>query len=316
MSTLSQFFGGGGGGGATSGFIRAEVFMVAGGGGGGGGNPYPYYPTGDYGTGDGGGGGVFVGYVNLGLDSTTSIVIGAGGTRGTAPGTPGNFFGGNGSNSIIITETESLSVQGGGGGGGPSPDPNSNKGRNGGCGGGGLGAATPGPGYNAGGLGLYSAPHGFMYKLSGGLDPATQKDWGDSGSNISAAGRWFGAPGDSGVPGQRGAGGSTLGDIGWISDVTGTNKMYGVGGGRTDPYRDYSEPSANFGNGGVGGNWRSSPAANSFGTAGSSGVVVIKYANQLPAPTSFPGATDISSSTPGFRTYKFTSSGSFTLPGA
>lgn len=313
MSSLTQFFGGGGGG-VTSGYIRAEVFMVAGGGGGGGGQTYPNYPTGDYGTGDGGGGGVFVGYVNLGLDSTSSITIGAGGTGGTAPGTPGNLFGGNGSNSIIITQTESLSVQGGGGGGGPSPDPNTMAGRNGGCGGGGFGNVSNPANFN-GGLSLYGAPNGIMYNLTSPIGLGV-KDYGITGSNISAAGRWFGSPGVAGLLGARGKGGSTMGEEGWITDITGETKMYAVGGGNLNPYQSPGAPRDNLGAGGNGGSWRSTPGATSFGEPGSSGILVIKYSNQLVAPTSFPGATDISSSTPGFRTYRFTSSGSFTLPGA
>lgn len=50
------------------------------------------------------------------------------------------------------------------------------------------------------------------------------------------------------------------------------------------------------------------------GGNGCSGVLIIKYPSAYGAAVSFPGATNISPSTPGYYTYCFTSSGFITLP--
>ena len=48
--------------------------------------------------------------------------------------------------------------------------------------------------------------------------------------------------------------------------------------------------------------------------SGGSGVVVIRYPDQFSAAPASPGATDCSPATPGYRTYRFNSTGSITLP--
>lgn len=50
------------------------------------------------------------------------------------------------------------------------------------------------------------------------------------------------------------------------------------------------------------------------GITGAAGVVVVSYPSAFAAASSFPGASDISPQTPGYRTYQFTSPGSITLP--
>lgn len=98
----------------------------------------------------------------------------------------------------------------------------------------------------------------------------------------------------------------------YCSDITGTLEQYGQGVVHTDP----GEPQllsggANTGRGG------SVSAFNSgciCSGSGGSGVVVIRYPDQFAAAPAAPGATDCSSATPGYRTYRFNSSGAITLP--
>lgn len=109
---------------------------------------------------------------------------------------------------------------------------------------------------------------------------------------------------------------------GKISYITGTAVAYGAGGGQTPtaapiPASGHNVPTtANTGNGGNAGAFPSplGPGGNFNGQAGQSGVVVVQYPSAYPAAPAFPGASDVSPATPGFRTYRFTSSGSITLP--
>jgi hypothetical protein len=97
----------------------------------------------------------------------------------------------------------------------------------------------------------------------------------------------------------------------FLSCIEGTLKTYGGGGHLFDTRYPMPSPScydpfiANTGFGG-----------RTTGCAGGSGTVVIKYPDMWAAadPSAYPGAVDISPATPGYRTYKFTSSGSITLP--
>lgn len=115
---------------------------------------------------------------------------------------------------------------------------------------------------------------------------------------------------------------------GKLSDITGTLTRYGRGGGSrsnqgggaggfvsvpASGYSGFPAPAtANSGNGGDGG--CAGPIGDFSANAGQSGCVVVQYPTAYPAAPSFPGATDVSPATPGFRTYRFTSSGSITLP--
>lgn len=74
-------------------------------------------------------------------------------------------------------------------------------------------------------------------------------------------------------------------------------------------------------NTGGGGHWGAGchpcspdPTVNTPCQAGRAGTVIIKYPTDFAAAPSFPGACDCSPQTPGFRTYRFVSSGSITLP--
>lgn len=138
---------------------------------------------------------------------------------------------------------------------------------------------------------------------SGGGNGAT----GAGGTGIAGQGYAGGtvAGGGGAGGGAGGAGSGFTPGPGAASSITGTSVTYATGG-----YGTQSAPAArnpNTGDGGYGG-------LNSNGGAGGSGVVVIQYANTLPVPASITGTyTDISASTPGFRTYRFTGNGSITL---
>lgn len=292
MSSASQFFPNVT---AASGFIIAEVFIAAGGGGGGG-----FLPgTAQEGSGSGGGGGVFYGYLPLAPGSTNPITVGGGGAGGLAFPSPTNA-GTKGSNSSITSSTTTLNVVGGGGGGGTNAP-----GGPGGSGGGGaystgLVIAVPG------GYSVYAGPHGT------GVAPYTTTPGSTPGVIINAFGRFFGNPGTGGSGSPlniSGYSGGALGagpGSGFYTDITGTLTSYGSGQLLSVAG---TSGGSNTGDGGV----RGAPPSPTGGSGGS-GIVVIKYPTQFAAATSFPGATDISPSTPGFRTYKFTSPGSITLP--
>ena len=99
-----------------------------------------------------------------------------------------------------------------------------------------------------------------------------------------------------------------MGGQGIFSDITGTMCEWGHGGSNTTPVpTDFLNTCANEGHGG-----NTDQGNNS--TNGGSGVVIIKYPTDFAAAPSSPGATDCSPATPGFRTYRFNSSGSITLP--
>lgn len=96
---------------------------------------------------------------------------------------------------------------------------------------------------------------------------------------------------------------------GIFTEMTGTMEEFGRGGINSNPTIPNTclESPANSGQGGSnkeGGNLQ----------AGGSGVVIIRYPTDFAAAPSSPGATDCSPATPGYRTYRFNSSGSITLP--
>lgn len=151
------------------------------------------------------------------------------------------------------------------------------------------------------------------------------------GSGGSGGGNYYGNNGGTGTPGQGyngaagsdnqnhggggGAGGTggtsgvgTASGPGLASSITGASVVYATGGQAGGPqYLGATAPVANTGDGGHGGR-----AGN--GGAGASGVVVITYPSASPAPASITGTyQDISGSTPGFRTYRFTGNGTITF---
>lgn len=297
MSLLSQFYPGG----SASGFINAEVLVVAGGGGGGGGGSAV---IGNEGAGGGGAGGLYYGYIALAPGSTNPITVGGGGGGGAVPYRQGS----KGSPSKFTSSTQTINVIGGGYGGGynGSSSTPTISGGPGGSGGGAYG--IQGNGYGFGGLSSYSAPQGERWRSLQSIDN------GSTGSLVAAGGRFFGTPGSSsqGTPvNYSGSGGGATGlSLGFDTEISGFLETYSVGTFGKSP----APATANTGNGGNAGVTNVTPSAGSTGANGGSGVVIVKYPTQFAAAPSYPGGADISSFTPGFRTYKFTSPGSITLP--
>jgi len=103
------------------------------------------------------------------------------------------------------------------------------------------------------------------------------------------------------------------GGAAYCSDITGTLEEYGRGVVHI-PFACMPVLASGDANTGRGGSQASN--ANQCVNAGSggSGVVVIRYPDQFTAAPASPGATDCSPVTPGYRTYRFNSTGSITLP--
>jgi hypothetical protein len=140
-----------------------------------------------------------------------------------------------------------------------------------------------------------------------------------------------------------GSGFSRTNSSGFVHDITGCVEVYGsasVGDFRPDANPTYQAPiyrqpigfRASFPGPSAcctyGGENTGSGGHNSVGAhpcspcapvqtscrAGRNGTVVVRYPTDYPAAPSFPGACDCSPQTPGYRTYRFVSSGSITLP--
>jgi fibronectin-binding autotransporter adhesin len=269
--------------------VLATALVVAGGGSGG---------TGYYGGG-GGAGGVLESNVNLSLGVTYTITIGTGGVGTTTQ----TNRGGTGANSSISgSGFTTITAIGGGGGGSRNNDQNT-AGAQGGPGGSGGGASYVA---NAGGKGVYP---GSTY-----LDQARQGYDGGATNNdntYSAGGGGAGAAGAgiNGTPNPR------AGGVGLVSTITGSSVYYGGGGGNAfgTSYAGLggggtanTAGTANTGGGGGGGSGNNTQGGN-----GGSGVVIIKYPDTYAAATTT-GSPTVTSIT-GFRIYKFTGTGTFTI---
>jgi len=269
-----------------------ELLIVAGGGGGG------YNGNGGRAGGGGAGGLLYYGSETPKTPNGTSvavlpsvayaITIGAGGVpkspTQTGNGVDSSFIGG----AVSITST--------GGGGGAYAD-------------GGIGNTG-----GSGGGSWYNAPSG------GGAGTSGQGNDGGQGSTTPSYGG--GGGGGAGVAG--GAGTSTTGGSGGngLAYVISSASTYYAGGGSGDIYGviGTSPGVAGLGGGGTGNNVSNgtSGTANTGGGGGSyngsggSGVVILRYADTLPAATSTTGSPTVTV-TGGYRIYKFTSTGSITF---
>lgn len=261
--------------------IQIDTIHIVSGGGSGG----RYSGASTVGAGAGGAGGTKTfSSVYFRVGTTYTVTVGAGGAATTTEDT----VQGNDGTSSSITGTGlavTLSTTGGGGGGG-----NGQTGRNGGSGGGGARAA--------GGTGISGEGN------SGGGDSGSQYA-GSGGGGANGAG----ATG-SGETGGNGGSGVTLesyalggGGAGGGRSVRGTASSGGGNGGY-----DLGQPSAGTANTGGGGGG----AFQSYGAAGGSGVVMVKYSDSLAALTSTTGSPSITVSG-GYRLYRWTGSGSFTV---
>lgn len=269
--------------------IPTEVLIVAGGGGGGSG----------FGGGGGAGGLLYYGAETpktpngsqrtIVGGTTYTVTVGLGGT-GVPDNSGGYTAGGDGDNSSIVGGDLNLVAIGGGGGGDQSQ-----AGRNGGSGGGGGGknaeplggTGTTGQG-NSGAQGIFSQEGG-----GGGGAGAAGSRGGPGGVGlqyaISGTNTYYAGGGGNGAGGTGGLGG---GGNGGSSGSAGTNGLGGGGGGGYNTYPTHPWNRASF--------------------AGGSGVVIIRYSSTYPALTSTTGSPTITVSG-GYRIYKWTSSGSFTV---
>jgi hypothetical protein len=328
MSLLSQFFPSGGGLDSSEyggDLIPVETLIIAGGGGG----------TGRISPGlagvpgaGGGAGGVFLGTLNISKGTVCPVVIGPGGAGGTpfssypapnpsyapasgAQGSPSSFYG--------------VDVVGGGGGAALQQ-----AGQPGGSGGGGA-PYFPGSGgqsvymtpqaaevrsnrlyqyasqdpANSQILGVHYTPYGVYVGFDGATGYAPTNPTGSKGGGASANGRLGQVPSTNVSP------------IGGSSFVSGFESLsstvpYSAGGAASPPAL---APANSKGSGGTGQKLSTVPTAVN-GQTGIEGVVIVKYPraySSTPAPLR-PGSSDSSPNTPTHYTYKFTSSGSITLP--
>lgn len=324
MSNLSQFFGSGG----ASNFIKAQVLIAAGGGGNGGTAPFAQ-------GGGGGAGGLFYDFVEIEPGSTCPVVVGAGGAGGTMKRPyPNN----NGSPSTFTTPTGTIFVMGGGGGGQGDPGRYGGTGRDGGSdGGSGGGNYGPYPYVSLNSpLGAPSAGNSVYSSTSNDTNTFkhTNSFYGSPGANYKIPPS---AQSTNSVGATNGGGASTsvifsdttlpnpsyvpTGNGMYLDIIAGSSESYCEGGSSYAivpvPVRSPAA-TANTGNGGSGRSNDIVPntATNYYGQAGGSGVVIVRYPTQFGAAPSYPGATDLTPTTSpfGFRTYKFTSPGSITLP--
>jgi hypothetical protein len=262
-------------------------YLVAGGGGGGSG----------WGDGVGGGaGGVLLGSITLARGSHT-IVVGAGGARGTNSSSSRGTTGSDSSLNSFIAY--------GGGGGGSKVD---NDGLPGGCGGGGYGDNVAPNG--VGGSGVigqgYKGGDGINYYRGGsgggaggaGIDGSTSDAAGlsraDGGigklSYITGSGTYYGGGGAAGGCCDRGTG------IGGL----------GGGGNAGNQNIDGTDGTVNTGGGGGGGGSYFNRAT--YGGNGGSGIVIIRYAGSQKAT----GGNTVYTQD-GYTVHIFTSSGTFAV---
>ena len=266
--------------------LYADFLVVAGGGGGGaGGGGAGGFRTS---AGPSGGGAAAESQILLSSGSTYTVTVGAGGPAGT-----------NGSNSVFSSIT-SL-------GGGAGAVYGTSNGGTGGSGGAGLnasptyvkGSGTAGQGYD-GGTG-WNTPNGGAGNGGGGAGaiggtgsggyPNSATNAGGAGgvgvsSSISGSAVYYaGGGGGAGTGGGAGAGGTGGGGTGGNSYST------------PDP----GTPGSPNTGGGGGGGW------NSPGSAGGSGIVIIRYSDTFAALTSVSGGLTYTTATSGgYRRYTFT----------
>ena len=276
-----------------------EYLVVAGGGGGG---------T-QSGGGGGAGGASAASGLSLTLGTTYTVTVGSGGAGTPSGGNGDRPAGTSGLNSVF----GSITSLGGGGGGSYRGGGSGLAGVAGGSGGGGGVGSSAGA---AGGTG--TSGQGFAGG-TGGSDTNNNLDVGGGGGGGGAAGVSY----NDANTAIRGNGG-----IGVLSSISGTATYYAGGGGGAT-YAGSRAGSGGLGGGGAGGN-STGPVAASNGTAnsgggggagwefsnaggtGGSGIVIIRFASGFALPSSTTGSPSVTT-TGGYNTYTWTSSGSITF---
>jgi hypothetical protein len=289
--------------------VPVESLVIAGGGGG----------AAWVGAGGGAGGLIYTAQSKLFYTTQYAITVGAGGNR-TSSYTGGFTNGTNGVNSTFNNLTAIGGGVGGGYGGGFGGITYYN-GSNGGSGGGatndgaGLGS-TPGSGTqpssasggygNNGGTGVGGDGAGAGGGGAGGVGGSALSAGraGNGGIGLNTWSAWATATssGDSGyfAGGGGGGGDSSAGTAGAGGGGAGSMANAGVAGSGT----------SNTGGGGGGARNSGGPSANQGGIGGS-GIVILRYPDTYPDPTSYPSGTKYSSG--GYKYFKFTATGSITF---
>ena len=215
-----------------------------------------------------------------------------------------------GDNSIFAGNSRTVTALGGGSGG---YNDNTNNATTGGSGGGQwypgyTGASATQPSTTNDGISTYTNT-GFGNK---GGDSSATPPYGSGGGGAGAAG------------GNWNSVGGPVGGIGKAYDISGTSTYY-AGGGGADNYPP-TYPPQNFagglGGGGTGYNnaynvlsnaTTSTGGGGGAGGSGGSGVVILRYADTYPTASATTG-TVTATTTGGYRIYKWTGSGSITIP--
>jgi hypothetical protein len=260
--------------------FSADVLVVAGGGGGGFGSGFE--------SGAGGGAGGFRYNSTYSVTASITVTVGAGG----AGSTTNNVLGGKGGTSTF----GAINSTGGGAGGTYTTG-----GQNGGSGGGRSAGGSNGTG-NEGG---YTPVEGYAGAYSGGGSTSAYKGGGGGGGGAAATGNQGGLYGTYSITGtsvQYSGGGSGGGNL----DGSAGAGSVGGGGGAGGPGNSTTPGGAGTANtGGGGGGGGGSNGAQ--GGAGGSGVVILAYANSIPAPASIGvGLTYDTPTRSGYRVYRFT----------
>jgi len=281
-----------------------EVLIVGGGAGG----------ASSAGNGGGGAGGVLTGFLKLALNTGYSIQVGAGGAANAgAYGSPGNT----GSNSFISTW-----IANAGGIGGACPTCGnttaSGTGTAGGSGGGGGGSAGAGHGYSKTGG---ASNQNNISPLTGYGNAGGSYPVGNVGY-VGAGGGGAGGQGADVATSAGAAGGigiistiidTTIASTNNVGEVSGSDVYFAGGGGGSTDMGGYSGGAGGLGGGGTGGSGYpacSTPGAGTpatggggtggcygsvvAGSAGGSGVIILKYPDGLTCTlTSATGLTEI-----------------------
>ncbi len=281
-----------------------QYLVVAGGGGTSGG-------PGAYAYGGGGAGGLLSGTMSITAGQSYTATVGAGGTRGGSRSTRGSP--GQSSSFYNIT-----TVGGGAAGYSDSPNATQQSGLSGGSGGGGNeyggttgsgGAGTAGPprqGYNGGAA--WGSGTGAGAGGGGGAGGVGQSGDANFPSVMMKGGVGVEWPTGSGTYYAGGGGGGSYGER---TPQYGTGGLGGGGNGGTLNSNPGTNGTVNTGGGAGGGGYNNNLPGAPGGNIGGSGVVIIRYDSiysDAYATTGSPTYTN----TGGYKTYKFTGSGSIT----
>jgi hypothetical protein len=272
-----------------------------------------------YNAGGGGAGGLLYGSdITIGSGKTYTITLGAG---GSAPTPPSNATqGANGSNSVLSgAGFTTKTAIGGGGGGSYNINP---AGVSGGSGGGasGYGRTDADKGAPTAGQGNYGGRGAKIGTTEGGgYGGAGGGGAGGAGVNGYVTKGGNGGDGIQWIDGNYYAGGGGGAAHAHLGTYT-RDKGYGGAGGGGEGERWFpnhpagdAPTSGTTNTGGGGGGVSGYYTTNGFQAgSGGSGVVIIRYADSLAAATSTTGSPTYTVSG-GYRTYKFTASGSITF---